>query len=64
VESADLIPDGWRDWLRWNQVCDERRGRPPHPETELLASVDGRLLGFSRLVARKAELADNAWPWW
>jgi len=44
VERADVIPGGWRDWLRW-----EHRAAL----AEALARDAGRTLGFTRVVARR-----------
>jgi len=55
VEIADRLPDGWRDWLQWNEVCDEHRGKPGR-EAEMLRIDAGELLGFTRLVARRLDV--------
>lgn len=52
VEVADRLPEGWRDWLAWNEVCDRASGRPGE-EAEMLRVDAGRLLGFTRIVARR-----------
>ncbi len=52
VELADRLPDGWRDWLRWNEMCDEHRGKAGW-EAEMLRIDAGKLLGFTRVVARR-----------
>lgn len=52
VEVADRLPDGWQDWLLWNQAWD-RDSDTPDEESEMLRSDAGRTLGFSRVVARR-----------
>lgn len=53
VETADMLPDGWREWLHWLDVCADA-GYPGAPrEAEMLRIDAGRTLGFSRIVARK-----------
>lgn len=58
VETADLVVEGWRDWLRWSEVA------APHAREEwmrveglkvagLLRIDAGRTVGFTRVVARK-----------
>jgi SAM-dependent methyltransferase len=51
VTHADFVPDGWRDWLLWLQVCCEA-GYPSDAKEMKMLEVDaGRYLGFSRVVA-------------
>ncbi|MBT4503035.1 MAG: methyltransferase domain-containing protein [Gemmatimonadetes bacterium] len=52
VERADMIPDGWRHWLLWNEVYDRQVGREGHQEAKMLRADDGRNFGFVRLTAR------------
>jgi SAM-dependent methyltransferase len=53
VESADMLPDGWHEWLMWLDVCMDA-GYPGGPnEAEMLRIDAGRTLGFTRIVARK-----------
>jgi len=53
VEQADIIPNGWKHWLAWLQVCRDA-GFPSAPEEiEMLRADAGRTVGFTRLVARK-----------
>jgi cyclopropane fatty-acyl-phospholipid synthase-like methyltransferase len=52
VQTADWLPHGWEDWLRWDETC-ERAGRGAHTETEMLRADGGQLLGFSRIVATR-----------
>ena len=55
VTHADSVPDGWQHWLRWLEVC-RAHGYPNDLDGEAMLRVDrGRNLGFTRLVARRAE---------
>jgi SAM-dependent methyltransferase len=59
VTSADFLPDGWKQWLRWGEVCLEYGYVPEMfrewvpKEIEMLRTDVGRYLGFSRVVARR-----------
>jgi SAM-dependent methyltransferase len=56
VELADLIPDGWKHWLKWRQIHLEREDHDYiRREAEMLRVDAGRNLGFTRLVARKKQ---------
>jgi SAM-dependent methyltransferase len=55
VEVADFIPDGWKHWLRWLELCSDQGLPASQEEMELLRSDAGRTLGFTRLVAHKKE---------
>jgi SAM-dependent methyltransferase len=57
--SADFLPEGWKQWLLWNEVCQEY-DFVPEPfqewvgkEAEMLRVDAGRYLGFSRVVAHR-----------
>lgn len=53
VTLADSVPDGWRHWLQWLELCTEQ-GYPSDPrETEMLRVDNGCNFGFTRMVARK-----------
>jgi len=54
VTTADRLPEAWRDWLSWQEVCAEAGMRPEaaRREAEMLRADAGELLGFTRLVAR------------
>ena len=57
VTRADLIPDGWKHWLRWVEICQEQGvslGAEPR-EGDMLRADTGRNLGFTRVVASKKE---------
>lgn len=53
VEQADRVPDGWKHWLLWEEIC-ERHGYPWGPEEKEMLRMDaGRNLGFTRMIARR-----------
>lgn len=57
IETADMLADGWKLWLEWNEVC-EQFGRQElahlvRREAEMLRVDDGRTLGFTRVIARR-----------
>ncbi|MGW0085114.1 methyltransferase domain-containing protein [Streptomyces sp. NPDC003393] len=59
VETADWLEEGWRDWLRWSEVCAEESPSEfmagmARDSVELLNADRGRLLGFARVVGRRA----------
>jgi len=58
VETADLLDDGWRDWLLWCEACLEVTARDDvrrfaQREARMLRDDAGRTLGFARVVARR-----------
>lgn len=53
VEVADSIPDGWKHWLKWQELCQQYGYPYDVKETSLLREHGGRSLGFTRMVARK-----------
>lgn len=53
VETADLVPDGWRDWLLWHNACQNAGFNHDPKEAEMLRLDEGRVLGFSRVVAHR-----------
>ena len=56
VTHADLIPDGWKHWLKWQEVCHEQGLPADQQETDMVRVDAGRNLGFTRLVAHKKNL--------
>jgi SAM-dependent methyltransferase len=64
VEVADLVPDGWRRWLDWDEVSLELGFVPEEFANELPEWIEtmrrdaGRNLGFVRVVARRHPEAD------
>lgn len=53
VERADLVPDGWAEWLLWLEVCLEIGADTDPTEAQMLREDAGRNLCFTRIVARK-----------
>jgi hypothetical protein len=53
VTRADLVPDGWKDWLDWLEICAEHGYRSDPKEAEMVRVDAGRNLSFSRIVATK-----------
>jgi cyclopropane fatty-acyl-phospholipid synthase-like methyltransferase len=53
VESADTVPDGWKHWLTWQEICFAQGVITDQKEEEMLQIDGGRNLGFTRMVARK-----------
>jgi SAM-dependent methyltransferase len=54
VTHADLVPEGWQQWLLWSQVC-ARTERDYEPEVALLQADGGRTLGFVRVAAQRRD---------
>jgi hypothetical protein len=52
VEVADRLPDGWRDWLQWNEACDRVSGTPGQ-EAEMLRVDAGQALGSTQVIGRR-----------
>ena len=54
VTLADMLPDGWRHWADWDELCAEvGAGHNPAggtKEVEMLRLDAGRTLGFVRVV--------------
>lgn len=53
VEWADMLPDGWKHWLLWQEVCFEQAVITDQSQAEMLCADAGRTLGFSRAVGRR-----------
>ncbi len=53
VERADMMPEGWRDWLRFEQAKDAAGMGGCEEELLAVQADQGRYLGFVRLVARR-----------
>ncbi|GAA4893724.1 methyltransferase family protein [Stackebrandtia albiflava] len=57
IEYADMLPDGWRHWVRWFELAGgsgHERWREYCARWAQRLEVDaGRTLGFPRIVARK-----------
>ena len=58
VETADMVPEGWRHWLTWSEACAGAGAGPPgaaEREAAMLREDRGRRLGFVRVVGRRPE---------
>lgn len=56
VTNAELIGDGWRWWLLWEEVCLELgMERASRDEVELISIDAGRHIGLVKVVAQKLE---------
>ena len=57
TQTADTLPDGWKLWLEWNEVCEQfgqqKLAHLVHREAEMLRVDGGRTFGFVRLIARR-----------
>jgi SAM-dependent methyltransferase len=53
VTHADMIPDGWKHWLMWNEICKTQGYGFYQPDIDMLHRDQGRNLGFTRVVAHK-----------
>jgi SAM-dependent methyltransferase len=53
VELADMMPDGWKHWLQYEQACDEAGTLMFPSEAEILQRDAGRYFALIRMVARK-----------
>ena len=53
VEVADMIPDGWKHWLKWLEICMEAGYPAPQEEIDILRADGGQTLGFTRVVGRR-----------
>jgi len=51
--AADVLPDGWKHWLQYEQACDEAGTLMFSSEAETLAADAGRYLALIRVVALK-----------
>jgi cyclopropane fatty-acyl-phospholipid synthase-like methyltransferase len=56
VRLAEMVPDGWRDWLAWRElVLASGRNKSPlaRAELDVLAADGGSQLGLVRMVATR-----------
>jgi len=57
VDHADTVPEGWRDWLRFNEITLPSltgwRREAATSQSLMLEADHGRHLGFARLTATK-----------
>jgi len=52
VETADMVADGWRHWLIWQDISCEQGYTEDRDEATMLRIDEGQTLGFTRVVAR------------
>lgn len=62
VEHADLIPDGWRHWLRSDRATGFDELMPAWAAA--LEADAGRTFGFTRVVARRLDVDRDWHPVW
>jgi SAM-dependent methyltransferase len=55
VEAADVLPDGWRLWLRFENACVEAGTNHFPPDGEALEADAGEYLALLRMVARRKD---------
>jgi SAM-dependent methyltransferase len=55
VSTADRMPDGWKLWLRWLEICRQFGAPGSSDEAEMLRVDAGRYLGFTRVVAQRRQ---------
>lgn len=54
VDLADMIPDGWKQWMDWMDFVFKKQGHEyAQREAQMLHLDAGRNFGFTRLVARR-----------
>jgi cyclopropane fatty-acyl-phospholipid synthase-like methyltransferase len=53
VDVADTLPDGWKDWLRFEETKEAAGTNRWDDEAPTLRADQGRYLGFVRLIARR-----------
>jgi SAM-dependent methyltransferase len=55
IERAELIPDGFSLWLRWEETCDSTGHTVPagQSDAEVLRADGGQNIGLVRLVGRR-----------
>ena len=55
IEVCDVLPDGWKYWLRWAELLDEL-GVGFDEEAPVLREDQGRYIGFIRMTARRRDI--------
>lgn len=55
VETADALPDGWRDWLQSEKAGEEAGTLIFLSDAETIEEDAGRYLGLIRVIARRTE---------
>jgi SAM-dependent methyltransferase len=56
VTTAGWMPDGWKLWLRREELCERLGTRTSPEEAAMLREDAGRYLGFTRVVACRREI--------
>jgi SAM-dependent methyltransferase len=51
--AADVLPDGWKDWLQYENACNEAGTLIFPPESPTLEEDAGRYLALVRVIARR-----------
>jgi hypothetical protein len=52
VEASDVLADGWKDWLQYENACEEAGTLLFPSEAEALEADAGRHIALVRVVAR------------
>lgn len=53
IEVADMVPNGWSAWLKYNELLAQLVPEYDVSELETLQQDQGRHLGFTRMLARR-----------
>lgn len=53
VSRADTLPDGWREWQLWMEVCRDAGYRHSPDDLALLEADQGQHFAFTRVVAER-----------
>jgi ubiquinone/menaquinone biosynthesis C-methylase UbiE len=56
--KADVLPDGWKDWLQYENACEEAGTLIFATEADVLKEDAGRYMALVRVVGRKKELKE------
>ncbi len=56
IEVADTLPNGWREWLDFERVCQLAGSHFYDDEIVALEADKGEYLGLARIVARRKEV--------
>jgi len=61
LEGSDMVPDGWKHWLKWLEICQDQNAPTDPKEIQMLKSDQGSNLGFTRVLARKKPSTGEDW---
>jgi len=53
VERADTLPEGWREWKLWLEICRDAGYRHSPNDLALLEADAGQHFAFARVVGRR-----------